>query len=322
MVNIWFCVSDRLEDTTRLLIHTALRESTHKTYGSAQRKYQNFCIDLRLAPLPASNETLIKFVSYLFDQGIKGSSIKVYLSAVRSLHVLNNFPLPEHCERLQLAIKGALRLTGPVCQKFPISFKMLSEMFPWLGGRHDELLLKCVMSVAFFGCFRAGELCMPDGVRYSGRVHLSYEDIQLDYVSSVMTLSLKQSKTDTLNAGVSVRVGCSGNAICAFCIMSQYMSQHPLPVRGEPLFLDSNRQVLRKSYFISSTKLTLALAGYDPSNYSGHSYRAGSATAGAAVGFTAWELKKLGRWSSEAYNLYLRDPAVVTSFSKRLAVLD
>jgi hypothetical protein len=319
-VIIWFYVSDRLEDTARFLVNTALRESTHKTYGSAQRKYQNFCIDLGIPPLPASDDTLIKFVSYLFTLGLKGSTIRVYLAAVRSWHVINNFPPPEHSERLLLAIKGALRLSGPVCQKFPISFKMLGEMFPWLDGRHDEILLKCVMSLSFFGCFRSGELCLPDGVVYSGKSHLSYEDVTLDSASSVLTLLLKQSKTDTFDVGVKVRVGCSGSLICAYCLMKQYLEQHPTPVRGKALFLDCNLQVLKKSYFVATTKIVLALAGYDPVNYSGHSYRAGSATAGASVGFTAWELKMLGRWSSEAYHLYLRDPAVVTSFSRRLAV--
>ena len=316
-----FSVSDCLEDTARFLVDTALRESTHKTYASAQRKFQNFCIDLGIVALPASNDTLMKFVSYLFSHGLKGSTIRVYLAAIRSLHIVNNLPAPEHSERLLLAVKGALRLSGPVSQKSPISFKMLNEMFPWLVGRDDELLFRCVMALCFFGCFRAGELCLPDGVCFSSKVHLAYEDVSLDHRASILTLTLKQSKTDTLNAGVKVRVGCSGTATCAFCFMKAYVEQHPVPSRGTPLFMGKNGQVLRKSYFVATTKLLVAQAGYDPKNYSGHSYRAGSATDGAAAGFSAWEIKMLGRWSSEAYTQYLRDPTMVTSFSKRLAIL-
>jgi hypothetical protein len=62
------------------------------------------------------------------------------------------------------------------------------------------------------------------------------------------------------------------------------------------------------------------MAGYNPALYSGHSFRAGSATTGAALGFTAWELKLLGRWNSDAYQIYLRDATLVSTFAQRLAL--
>jgi hypothetical protein len=104
--------------------------------------------------------------------------------------------------------------------------------------------------------------------------------------------------------------------------MRVYLGQHPNPSSDFPLFVDTGLHVLRKGYFVSTTKLVLALAGYDASLYSGHSFRAGSATTGAAVEFSEWELKMLGRWSSDAYQVYLRDTGLVSSFAKRLAVSD
>ena len=133
-----------------------------------------------------------------------------------------------------------------------------------------------------------------------------------------VAITLKQSKTDTLNKGVIIKIGCSGHQICAFCLMRQYVAQHPNPQPDSPLLMDRNLVVLRKSYFVATTKLILAAAGYDPKCYSGHSFRAGSATSGASAGFSAWELKMLGRWSSDAYQIYLRNPSLVTSFAQRL----
>ena len=60
------------------------------------------------------------------------------------------------------------------------------------------------------------------------------------------------------------------------------------------------------------------MLGYDPSLYSGHSYRAGAATTAGNLGFEEWEIKMLGRWNSSAYHIYLRNPKVVATFSKRL----
>ena len=154
---------------------------------------------------------------------------------------------------------------------------------------------------------------------YTQRWFISPDNsVLVDLSTSTINVSLKQSMSDVFNAGVEVRVGCSGKTICGSCSMKLYLDQHPDPRVGQPLFMDNNLQVLRKAYFVATTKLVLAVAGYDSSLYSGHSFRAGSASAGAAAGFSEWELKMLGRWSSDAYQLYLRDSSLVTSFAKRL----
>ena len=69
---------------------------------------------------------------------------------------------------------------------------------------------------------------------------------------------------------------------------------------------------------MSVTRLAIASVGLDPSAFSGHSYRAGAATSAGNAGFEDWELKMMGRWNSDAYNLYLRNPKIVSTFAKRL----
>jgi len=79
---------------------------------------------------------------------------------------------------------------------------------------------------------------------------------------------------------------------------------------------------LSKTYFVSVTRLGLAMSGHDPSLFSGHSYRAGAATSAGDSGFQNWEIQMLGRWSSSAYTVYLRNPEVVSTFAKRLVSLN
>jgi hypothetical protein len=275
-----------------------------------------------LTPLPALDSNLIKYVAFLFNQGLKGTTIKVYLSAVRSLHVFSNMPPTVHSEKLLLALKGAARMSKPPDRKLPITYQLLAAIMPNLEGRHDELLLKTVMCTAFFGCFRAGEVCLQDKEAFSVKKHLTYGDVSFDATLTTITIYLKQSKTDTLSQGVHVKIGCSGTHVCAYCLMRRFIDQHPCPVPTSPLFINRHSLVLRKAYFISTTKLILAIAGHDPSLYSGHSFRAGSATTGASAGFSAWELKMLGRWSSDAYQLYLRKPELASAFAQRLALTD
>ena len=178
---------------------------------------------------------------------------------------------------------------------------------------------KTAMCVAFFGCLRAGELFPPDNEAFSPLRHVTYGDLSIDAYLSTITIRLKQSKTDILNKGVEVKMGCSATPICAYCIMCSFVGQHPCPAQNSPLFMGPNTLALRKPYFVSTTKLLLACSGYDPSAYSGHSFRAGSATTRATIGMSAWELKLLGRWSSNAYQVYLRNPQLVSAFAQRLA---
>jgi hypothetical protein len=311
-----------LEQTAELLVGYGLRGNTHKTYSSAQRRYLNFCIEFHFLSIPASEGVLLKYIAYLFQSGLKGSSIKVYLAAVRSLHIFCNLQPPSHSDKIVLALKGAARLSAPADRKLPITYLILTEIMSKLEGRPDALLLKTAMCVAFFGCFRAGELFLSDHEKFVPHKHVTYGDLSIDYNLCNLTIRLKQSKTDTYDKGVDVKIGCSGTPTCAYCLMLSFISQHPCPVRESPLFMAPNLLALRKPHFISITKLTLALSGHDPSRYSGHSYRAGSATTGAASGMSAWELKLLGRWSSDAYQIYLRNPQLVSAFAQRLASLD
>ena len=49
-------------------------------------------------------------------------------------------------------------------------------------------------------------------------------------------------------------------------------------------------------------------AGFKPEDYAGHSFRIGAATMAAACGVPVDTIKTLGRWKTQAYQLYVRLP--------------
>jgi hypothetical protein len=319
---VMFCfyvLVEELGSVADRLVGSGLKASTMKTYASAQRSYLSFCDEHDLTPLPSSDAVLLLYVAFLHKRGLKGSSIRVYLSGVRNLHVLSSCVYPEHSPKLQLALRGAVKLSEPPVRKLPITFSVLLKLFALLDGRHDELMLKSVMSLAFFGCFRAGELCLSDSGNFDKACNLTCGDIVFSHAEKYLTVLLKKSKTDKCDAGVKVHVGCSTHEVCAYCIMTRFADVHPNDFQSDlPLFVDNAGTVLRNSYFQSTTKLLLTASGFDASLYSGHSFRAGGATSAADAGFSDWEIKMLGRWASNAYNVYLRNPKVVCSFAERL----
>ena len=270
-----------------------------KTYSSAQNRFLRFCNEYKFIAYPVSETTLLYYISYLFKEGLKGSTIRVYLSAIRNLNIMHDCPAPVHTPKILLALKGAVTLSNPPIRKLPITFDIIQQIIPLLHNRQDGEMLSLAMTTAFFGCLRAGELCLPEATMFNPDLHLCFNDVTMCFSQKLFKLRLKVSKTDKYSNGTIVHIGCSGKPICAYCAMSIYIASRHNAHPASPLFIDKHGHILTKSLFVSSTKLLLALLGHDPTYYSGHSFRAGAATTGADKGFDDWQLKMLGRcWAS------------------------
>ena len=101
----------------QLFLAQGLAPSTRRVYLSAQRRYAHFCRqEGRLGPggalVPADEQSLMRFAALLADN-LHHSSIKVYLSAVRSLHIDNGLldPLVNPLQ-LQRLLRGIKRVQG------------------------------------------------------------------------------------------------------------------------------------------------------------------------------------------------------------------
>ena len=60
--------------------------------------------------------------------------------------------------------------------------------------------------------------------------------------------------------------------------------------------------------FNNLLKQAVRLAGYDSNIYSAHSLRSGAATSAYNTGISPELIKRLGRWSSDCYQIYVKDP--------------
>jgi hypothetical protein len=204
---------------------------------------------------------------------------------------------PQESLRLKLAVKGAVSQSAPPARKFPITIDVLTRMLTAIASRFDFKLIAAAMCFGFFGCLRCSEFCLPDGVQFSVKDHLCVADVVVNHKEKMLSVFLKKSKSDKFNTGVSIFIGCSGGPVCAFCTLVSYLSSKPVVSDGfkHPLFSDHLGRALSKKYFVSVTRISLAMLGFDPSLYSGHSYRAGAATTAGNLGFEEWEIKMLGR---------------------------
>ena len=105
-----------LDSHWHYLMFSGLAKSTHLFYSSGQRLFIDVCSDFGTlnaddSTLSASDIILLRFISYLSSRDYKPSTIKGYLSAVRSFHVFEGFSNPlENKPRIQLVLRGLKRL--------------------------------------------------------------------------------------------------------------------------------------------------------------------------------------------------------------------
>ncbi len=174
--------------------------------------------------------------------------------------------------------------------------------------------------LGFFAFLRAGEMTVPSEREYDPGAHLSRRDVAIDDPRSptILSITIRQSKTDPFRHGVTLYVGRTGSALCPVAAVLDY-----LRVRGSspgPLFTFSDGRYLTKQRFIAAVREALKKVGVDQAKYSGHSFRIGAATTAAARGTEDSIIQTLGRWESLAYLQYVQIPRpLLAGYSNLLA---
>lgn len=63
-----------------------------------------------------------------------------------------------------------------------------------------------------------------------------------------------------------------------------------------------------KQFFTHHLRTSLAICNLDLQRYKSHSFRIGAATTADSWGFSEIEIQKMGRWRSNAFKKYIRNP--------------
>lgn len=289
--------------------------STRKSYSSAQHKFCDFCFtSQRLnssgSPYPTDEWTLCLFATFLAES-LRHSSIKVYLSAVRSLHIEHGFADPlTNCLQLQRVLHGIKRTQGMLGarHRLPVTVEIMQLV-------HSSLNLECysdrmfwaACTLAYFGFLRSSEFTVPSLAVFDHNTHLSVVDIVVDSRDhpTFLQVNIKASKTDPFRQGCSIYIGKVSTSLCAIKAMMNYLA-----LRGNSpgsLFLLESGHPLSRELVTSRLRMITKMAGLD-GNFSSPSFRIGAATMAARSGIPDHLIQVLGRWRSDAYKQYIQTP--------------
>ena len=172
-----------LEDMYRYA-SLAISGSTRWTYSASEQSHLGFCAVCRWDPLPASDFMLSAFAAHIAGH-VKPGTVRVYLAAVRNLHLNLGLPdLTADAALLPRVTKGISRkgLPGVNRPRLPITTVVLRQLVHVLLGSYlpiaDRVMLHAAMLLTFHGCMRCGEFTTP--VNYDHRRHASRGDITVD----------------------------------------------------------------------------------------------------------------------------------------------
>ena len=200
----------------------------------------------------------------------------------------------------------------------PITFERLKLMWPALLVIKDSLMFQAAISLAFFAGLRGAEYTWNSSLKSATPPVVG--QVSFNKVKKFLHFKVLRSKTS--KHGFTSTVGCSEHDICAYCTLLAYLKSRS--ITGDlsdtsPLFLDQESRPLSKTKLDRTLKAVVASLGWDPSTFSTHAIRAGTASSAAQAHFLDWEIKSLGGWKSQAYTGYIRDKdSHEATFSKRL----
>ena len=202
--------SHQLLSKAHKLMLTGLAKSSRITYSAGQRRYLHFCQGAKIKAILTSERTLMLFITHLAVSNASHGTIKVYLSAVRHMHICRGWHKhfrKQLTPRLLLILRGIKKCQADihsVRKRLPITIQLLGRI------RHlskqpsyVNTTLWAMCCLAFFGFLRVSEFTIPTEGSYKPSCHLSLEDITMDNRSKprLLQLFLKQSKRTHSNMG-------------------------------------------------------------------------------------------------------------------------
>ena len=227
------------------------------------------------------------FATFLTHR-LQPQSIKVYLSAVRNLHLEHGLPDPIadalNLRRLMRGIKRVMRgITPTLLRTFRI---FLSLTY------YDHTILWAALLLAFFGFLRSQEL-------------LALQHSDLARSTDGYRVWIRCSKTDPFRSGATICITPSGDpTLCAVTALDALVAATGR-MEG-PLFRLQSGVTLGRPRLTALIRELAAHSGVATTHYSSHSFRIGAALAAAAAGLPEWRIQALGRWSTDCYRRYVR----------------
>lgn len=230
------------------------------------------------------------------------------------MHEEQGVPNPLSSWELGMVKRGIQRRIGKSPkQKLAITPEILHSIHRALDlklGMHMAFWAACL--VGFFGFLRKSTLLPKSGTAKEIAKALIIKDISYTD-SSILQLNIRHTKTiqfgqRQLSIPLAQAIGsplCPVNAVTD--LLANLKDTNLAP--NQPLFsyVDNQGKIsyFTHSSFVKMLKITLKDGGFNPTDFSGHSFRRGGCTYSFQLGVSPTLIKLRGDWKSNAFERYI-----------------
>ncbi|KAF5368147.1 hypothetical protein D9615_010186 [Tricholomella constricta] len=283
----------------------AIEKSTALGYATGARDYIRFCISANL-PLDPTPLTLSRYVAFTSRYVASGPK---YLSGARHFlrDIFPDFDANRSHPLVQATVRGSKKIRAdPVRRKLPLRVAHLGLFLQKAraSGAYDDFLFAVILACCFYACHRSGELVQKDG-RGLFNLRKVIRRSSLSFPAGRAQYHLPYHKSDPFYRGTDILFTAQDVADPVALLLEYVVWRDRLHGSRLALFLREDGSHPTRSWF---EKRLFAVLGRE---FGGHSPRAGGATFYAGLGLSEAVIQALGRWSSAAWKIYIRDnPAV------------
>ena len=285
--------------------------STKSTYLSVWRKFNKFVI--RLDSIPKRWEERVSlYIAYLFDQGAKSTTIRSYISGIKSILKDDGYDwsdpklefaaLTSACKLINDRVKTRLPITLGLLE---ILLKHIQSYFEKRGQVYLIKLYQCLFLLAYYGLLRIGEMA-------TGTHPIKAKDMHVGKNKRKIMAILFSSKTHGVHSSPQeIRIWAdhelSHVKFCPFAIAQDFGR-----LRGgytsddDPFFVFQDGTAVKPVNVRGILRKMLKKMGLNSKLYDTHSFRIGRASDLMKNGYSIDRIKQLGRWKSNAVFKYIR----------------
>jgi integrase len=267
--------------------------ATRRAYESDWAIFTAWCAAHALVALPATPEVVAVFASDQAVGGLNPATIGRRIAAIGHYHRAGGHPAPTALPtagRLAEVLAGIrAEHGGAKRRKQPADAAALRNMLAAIEGDGLRALRdRAILAVGMAAALRRSEI-----------VALAVDHVGL--VPEGLRLTIARSKTDRAGAGAVIAIP-EGSRIRPKALLLAWMAA--AGHQSGPLFRRLSRSDALTADAMSDRAIArliqhhAAAAGYDPTQFAGHSLRAGFLTEGAAQGATIFKLQEVSRHKS------------------------
>ena len=187
-----------------------------------------------------------------------------------------------------------------------------------------DRVLWAALTMGHYGLFCSGKLAQPKMAEAGTPHFIRVQDITPQFTQGwlhYVCMFLHTCKTDHYHQGCPIVIGCTSTSICGACKAWQLLQHHQqMGSSLEASFFQLHNRALDHMTSVNHIKHVATCLRLDPSRYSGHGLHIGGATSAVKAGLSQWQIKLLGYWNSQSYQMYIRqDPSACVELAAHMA---